>query len=90
MNIFIMRHGCAESLIVNDPQRVLTPVGELEARSMAPVLNSLCQSIDMVYVSSYMRAQQTLHNLKLGGLNVAGQETTDDLIPSGNPQVFKD
>lgn len=60
MRIFIMRHGEAENFAPSDAERPLTTRGELQSKQMANLLAThLGATLDMVWVSPYLRAQQT-------------------------------
>ena len=60
MRIFIMRHGEAQNFAPSDAERPLTTRGELESKQMANQLAPhLGEKLDIVWVSPYLRAQQT-------------------------------
>ncbi|KGJ86739.1 phosphohistidine phosphatase SixA [Colwellia psychrerythraea] len=63
MQLYIMRHGEAQNFVEqgsrDDSQRVLTAQGEIEAKMMANWLQKMQVSPEQVFVSPYVRAQQT-------------------------------
>lgn len=95
MNIFIMRHGEAEAYREPDATRNLTAVGELQADCSAQWLQRQTQQlglggrIDLVMVSPYVRAQQTMKRVVQ---QVAFQQIVEnnDIIPDGNPRLVAD
>ncbi len=58
-----MRHGEACTQIREDAQRPLTELGKLEAKVMAKWLKSTNIELDAIFVSPYLRAQQTAQTL---------------------------
>ncbi|MEJ2762741.1 phosphohistidine phosphatase SixA [Photobacterium sp. MCCC 1A19761] len=60
MRIYIMRHGEAQTFAPTDAERPLTGHGQQHSEQMALQLASqLSGGLDMVWVSPYLRAQQT-------------------------------
>ncbi|KGJ87418.1 phosphohistidine phosphatase SixA [Colwellia psychrerythraea] len=63
MQLFIMRHGEAKNFVEqgchDDSQRALTTQGELEAKMMSSWLQKMQVTPSHVFVSPYVRAQQT-------------------------------
>ncbi|MBV1840861.1 phosphohistidine phosphatase SixA [Photobacterium ganghwense] len=60
MRIYIMRHGEAETFASSDAERSLTERGERLSAQMAEQLAlQLTTGLDLVWVSPYLRAQQT-------------------------------
>jgi phosphohistidine phosphatase len=84
--LYILRHGNAEApTLGNDAARNLTAMGVQEVLSTALKFKQKNESIDQVFVSPYIRAQQTAHHF-LDAINYTGVSTTDDKItPSGKP-----
>ncbi|MBL4899389.1 MAG: phosphohistidine phosphatase SixA [Colwellia sp.] len=94
MQIFIMRHGDASNLAGDDSLRPLTEQGVLEAKVMGQwLLESIPQFVD-VFVSPYLRAQQTcdyVSSVLIKANLLTNQPKTLDLItPSGNAQQVHD
>lgn len=58
MKIYLVRHGEAEPGF-NDKQRPLTQQGLAQVTSLAKHLAALSLSVDVIYHSGYVRAQQT-------------------------------
>ena len=63
MQVYIMRHGEAQGFLApdcsEDSQRALTIEGEAEAKTMAKWFDKLKIKPQQVFVSPYIRAQQT-------------------------------
>lgn len=83
--IFIMRHGQAQSLTVNDQNRMLTDIGRLEVAAMASKLQQDC-IIDAVLTSTYLRALQTAEIVTAKQESIRYQDSFDDFIPSGDAE----
>lgn len=92
VRIFIMRHGEAESLYVEDRERQLTKRGITQVDGSAHWLKHHyfydC-NIDLAFVSPYVRAQQTFQCLS-ESLVVDQQETCGDITPDGQPNIMHD
>lgn len=95
MKIFIMRHGEAANIAAEDSLRPLTKQGMLETKKMGQWL-ARCKPILMnVFVSPYLRAQQTCVNVtdvltKAALFGEASPETLDFITPSGNARQLHD
>jgi len=90
MKLFLMRHGEAELAARNDSQRCLTDSGCEDVRQMAERHRQELAAVDALWVSPYVRAQQTADIVSdvLGTLN--SRETQPLLKPSSDPNaVFK-
>lgn len=95
MKIFIMRHGEAANIKGNDSLRPLTGHGMREAEKMGSWLVSCEPKLQHIFVSPYLRAQQTstkvfdaLAKAKLlHGINL---ETIDFITPAGNASQVHD
>lgn len=94
MQIFIMRHGEAAQIAGNDSLRPLTEKGAIEAKNMAPWLLKQNPKLLNVFVSPYLRAQQTFENmsnvLTQANVLVNQPKTIDFITPSGNAQHVHD
>lgn len=89
---FIMRHGEAEPLQLDDKSRQLTGVGRRQVADATQwLLTHWCPtgSIDLALVSPYRRARQTYDVLSLD-IQPKKMEIFDDITPSGNPQQVHD
>lgn len=85
MQLLIMRHGQAEPYAASDADRHLTKVGIEQARSAGDCIKQLGLSFDQVWVSPYVRAQQTAdHCLEHSAINVARQ-SVDAITPDSSP-----
>ena len=88
MRLFIMRHGEAAVGADADAQRELTPEGREDIQWMANHYQAELAIIDEIWVSPYLRAQQTA-SIVADTLNkpVITQEW---LTPTDNPDHFVD
>ncbi|WP_237466404.1 phosphohistidine phosphatase SixA [Vibrio stylophorae] len=59
MKIYIMRHGEAQSFAPSDAERPLTQYGEWQSQQVMAELAAQVGTLDRVWVSPYLRAQQT-------------------------------
>lgn len=84
--LYILRHGNAEAIsLANDADRNLTAYGVEQVKSSAMKFKQLNESLDQVYVSPYLRAQQTAKHF-LETINYTGvTNTIDKITPSGKP-----
>ncbi|NQZ86220.1 MAG: phosphohistidine phosphatase SixA [Colwellia sp.] len=64
MRIFVMRHGQAQAMARSDQSRELTSYGKCEAENMASWLVNQKKHFDHIFVSPYIRAQQTAKIVK--------------------------
>ncbi|MDC1255969.1 phosphohistidine phosphatase SixA [bacterium] len=90
MQIFIMRHGQAGSMATTDSQRELTQRGFFEASVMAKWLNDKEVTVSHVFVSPYVRAQQTANTLMADNSSSAKLSTLDFITPEGNAKIVHD
>lgn len=88
MQIYIMRHGEAENFAASDAERPLTARGIAQSQQMATLLAShLDGGLDQVWVSPYLRAQQTwqaMANLLPAVVKVG---SVDDITPYGDAET---
>lgn len=61
MKIYLIRHGIAESRIIekNDSQRILTRKGITKTQKVAEKLSNLSLEFDVIITSPYTRAKET-------------------------------
>jgi len=95
MKIFIMRHGEAANTFGEDSRRLLTKKGLLETEKMGQWLARSEPKLTNVFVSPYLRAQQTCKNVidalsKMRQLNGITPETLDFITPSGDARQVHD
>jgi len=95
MKIFIMRHGEAASIAGEDSLRPLTKQGALEAEKMGQWLARSKPVMMNVFVSPYIRAQQTCAYItdaltKASLMDDAELNTLDFITPSGNARHLHD
>lgn len=89
MKLFVFRHGQAESQITTDEARNLTAKGRLDVENIIAAHVSLMQSLDCIWVSPLVRAQQTA---SIAAQHFPGVtlQTTDLLIPDASLQPLFD
>jgi len=90
--LFIMRHGEAESLRLDDKSRRLTDAGREQVfRAARWLVSDYCPGakVDLAMVSPYRRTRQTFDMLTLD-LAVSKTEISEDIVPEGNPQLVSD
>ncbi|MDC8831571.1 phosphohistidine phosphatase SixA [Alteromonas gilva] len=90
--IFIMRHGEAESLLINDKDRQLTSQGCAEiSLSCNWLTSSYChdRQLATVLVSPYKRTRQSYQELA-GILQASHFEICSDITPDGNVKLAHD
>jgi len=103
MQVYIMRHGEAQHLsdmTMDDAQRPLTKQGQLEATMMGKWLANMQITLDDVFVSPYLRAQQTCSQViaqlsneyekKNNNVKEINPKTIDFITPSGNAKQVHD
>ena len=86
MQVLIMRHGDAALQAASDSVRPLTAKGITDSRCMANWL----AGIDTVLVSPYLRAEQTLTEIRDALSLPAQEEVMPGLTPSGNADSTAD
>ncbi|MFA7554396.1 MAG: phosphohistidine phosphatase SixA [Spongiibacteraceae bacterium] len=89
MNILIMRHGEAETYAESDAKRSLTELGCQQARLAGECLQQLDLSFDQVWVSPYIRAQQTADEL-LSGYGQLRRKVCEHLEPDAKISLIID
>ena len=87
MELFVLRHGQAETMARRDQDRQLTPLGRRQVSNIVNANRSSLESLGHMLVSPYIRAQQTADivadTLALQLPNLETQ-TTELLTPEGN------
>lgn len=86
--LWIMRHGQAQSMAPTDQQRSLTDIGRQQAKINFQHLSQ--QTFTHVFVSPYLRAQQTFDELKSQGLIYNNYKTVDWVTPDVDTQPALD
>lgn len=81
--IYIVRHGEAEPVTVEDEYRQLTDHGKQEAAQTGLWLQNEVPVFDSAFVSPYVRAQQTKDQIQQV-CEFSALETTADIIPMGD------
>lgn len=85
MKLYIFRHGQAESSAPSDAERALTKRGQQDVANMIAQAEDELVGLDQIWVSPYLRAQQTaqivISELELGSMPV----TTELLVPESQP-----
>ncbi len=90
MQLYIMRHGQAEPFGNMDHLRELTPSGYKEAECMGKWFNDLAIVLDQVFISPYVRAQQTAKTLLDEVSDVVKFDTIDFITPSDDAKKVHD
>ena len=92
MQLYIMRHGEAHPptnhSLTSDSERVLTKQGEFEAKLMATWLTKMNIGIGHLWVSPFVRAQQTC-DIASKNMGVVAK-TLDFITPSGDAKQVHD
>ena len=86
MQIFIMRHGQAEHFADSDAMRALTETGKEHSRLMAKWLNTQLDSLELVLVSPYLRAQQTWESVAPNLPKAKKVLTEEGITPYGDSE----
>ena len=90
MQIFIMRHGQADMVAPTDALRPLSAIGVTEASMIGQWLLVNVSTIDAIFISPYLRAQQTA-NAVLDVLgDIAYKETVNFITPEDSPKDVHD
>ncbi len=88
MKLYILRHGQAETYASSDFDRRLTEKGRADVASMAARFKSDLQTLNEIWVSPLVRAQQTaqvaLAELSLKPVDSPAFVTTESLVPEAN------
>ncbi|HSC68967.1 MAG TPA: histidine phosphatase family protein, partial [Cellvibrio sp.] len=84
MNIFILRHGQAETQITTDEARQLTDKGRADTARIMSARALDMASLAQIWASPLVRAQQTaaIAASSFAHLHI---QTTDLLVPEANP-----
>lgn len=90
MQIFIMRHGEASMEAETDAQRPLTSQGQLEAELMGKWMEKMSLEFDAIWVSPYVRAQQTFSFVSKSSVAKEAHRTLSFITPSGSPGEVHD
>lgn len=101
MKIWVMRHGEAGFNAATDSQRSLTERGKIMAYAQGEKLGKrlleLCNLLDKILVSPYLRTQQTFEQftkgLQAAGISQNGAnllEIWDGITPDGNVETVVD
>lgn len=92
MEVIILRHGRAEPDAAKDSQRPLTPAGREEIRRVLRRCAEVVARVDAVWVSPYLRAQQTWNEVQseVSELAQCAAQICPFLTPGGNPQEIID
>ena len=89
MELFLLRHGNAETQAARDSERPLSALGRAELKSVFQNTGSELQAVQKVFVSPYLRAQQTFSAIA-PYLNCDTKHDADTLVPGGNPYSVVD
>lgn len=83
MQILVMRHGEAQAQAADDASRALTAHGRAQARAQGQWL-AMHGAPDALWVSPYLRAQQTADEVLAGLGQPLARVTLPELTPSGD------
>ncbi|MFV0574012.1 MAG: phosphohistidine phosphatase SixA [Vibrio sp.] len=87
MQIFIMRHGDAETFAASDAERPLSSRGRADSVQMAQYCKEHGHDeFDLVLVSPYLRAQQTWQEIS-AYFNAQKVEDCEDITPYGDSEA---
>lgn len=88
MDIFMLRHGCAEPAANRDRDRRLTAEGREELHRVLSSCRDQLTGISRVLASPYVRAQQScdIAMTYLPTLSAEHRQMVDFLVPGSNPQ----
>ena len=84
MQLYILRHGDAERLSSSDRERQLTARGKVEVQTVLTKHKAELAAVETIWVSPYMRAQQTAAVVSEQLPNIAVQ-TLAQLTPDNRP-----
>lgn len=87
MELFILRHGQAEAYNANDASRQLVERGRNQVAQIVQLSLNDLQFLNQIWVSPYVRAQQTAQ-IAAGYLNAVQQYSQDLLLPETDPQLL--
>lgn len=92
MELFVLRHGHAEAEASSDSLRPLSAVGAKEVAEIYAKCGSELEQVELILVSPYVRAQQTLKALTdlSPYLQTVPQQTTPLLVPGGSSMAVID
>jgi len=90
MRIFVMRHGQAQAMARSDQSRELTSYGKCEAENMASWLVNQKKHFDAIFVSPYVRAQQTAKIVKNILVTKTSLTTLDFITPEDSAKKMHD
>jgi phosphohistidine phosphatase len=88
--LYIIRHGEAEPIAAEDELRELTEHGRWEAKRTALWLKTQLSQFQHVFVSPYVRAQQTKDIIIEQGPDALDIEVLNHLTPDGNAKIAMD
>ncbi len=88
MDLFLLRHGCAEPSATRDRDRKLTAEGREELQRVLTAAGTHLSAINLVMASPYVRAQQSCDVAMtfLPHLEENDRHIADFLTPGSNPQ----
>ncbi|HEY6528503.1 MAG TPA: phosphohistidine phosphatase SixA [Cellvibrionaceae bacterium] len=88
MQLFILRHAEAQTHATSDFTRNLTELGRRQLAQVIGRHNAQLDSISQVWVSPYVRTQQTLQQIESLLPTSARIETTEDLTPESPVELI--
>lgn len=88
MKLLLLRHGEAEPEAASDSARALSIIGRNEVKTMAEKNSAALKAVDHIFVSPYLRAQQTADIVETQ--IQASRSDTDLLIPGASVNLLID
>jgi phosphohistidine phosphatase len=88
MELLLLRHGHAEPLASTDALRPLSERGRLEVASVIKSAMEMIGKLDAVWVSPYLRAQQTWAEARVLLSQAPAPETISEVTPDGEIELF--
>lgn len=90
MELFLLRHGNAETQAPRDFDRSLSALGRAELNAVfRDVASNELEALQAVFVSPYLRAQQSYSEVS-AYLTCRDKQDTQLLVPAGNPYQVVD
>ncbi len=89
MELFLLRHGHAESEAPSDRERRLSVLGRQEVAQVVQAQRDALAKVKQLWVSPFLRAQQTAQ-IVASHFPTLSLQTTDLLVPGGQTEVLID
>ncbi|HEY7773252.1 MAG TPA: phosphohistidine phosphatase SixA [Marinagarivorans sp.] len=83
MELLLLRHGHAQAYAERDQLRPLSELGRAEIRSVASQASDALLAVETVWVSPYLRAQQTYEELRSVLPSLPSAHSRSEITPGG-------